>query len=173
MIQMLNDVWNGLVDKVKAVKGHYDELETAATTTNDRLNDGLSAVLDCVDTLETKYCSLRNLYDNVHTIINAQECKIRDLDNKVNFYSQDLVKLKGEKYEVIEDHFQALEQCITGQDDQIKILLTRLAEAEEGHLSRTYSEQSPQRAEGSGEVSSPADRLTTWSVARWLEPQLV
>ena len=116
MIQMLNEVWNGLVDEIKVVKGRYVELETAVTTTNDHLNDGLSAVLDQVDKLEAKYRSLRNLYDNVRTIINAQERKISDLDNKVNFYSQDLVKLKGKKYKKIEDCFEVLEQCILGQD---------------------------------------------------------
>ena len=132
MIEMLNEVWNSLVDEVKVVKSCYLELETATTTTNDRLNDGLSTVLDRVDKLETKYRSLCNLYDDVRTIINAQERKISDLNNKVNFYSQDLIKLKGEKYEKIEDRFEALEQRITGQDEQIKILLTRLAEVEEG-----------------------------------------
>ena len=130
---MLNDIWHSLIDEVKAVKGHYDELEAAATTTNNHLNNGLSVVLNCADALETKYCSLRNMYDDVQVTINTQERKIHDLDNKVNFYSQELVKLKGKKYEAIEGYFEALEQCIVGQDDQIKILLACLAEAKEGH----------------------------------------
>ena len=64
--------------------------------------------------------------------MNAQERKIRDLDNKVNFYSQSLVKLEGEKAERVKDRIDSLEQRIAGQDDQIKILLHRLVAAEEG-----------------------------------------
>ena len=33
----------------------------------------------------------------------------------------------------MEDKFDVLEQCIAGQDDQIKVLLHCLAAAEEGH----------------------------------------
>ena len=64
--------------------------------------------------------------------MNAQEHKIWDLDNKANFYSQSLIKLEGEKAEKVKDHIDSLEQHITGQDDQIKVLLHCLATAEEG-----------------------------------------
>ena len=65
--------------------------------------------------------------------MNVQECKIRDLDNKVNFYSQSLIKLEGEKAERVKDCINSLDQRIVGQDDQVKVLLHRLAMAEEGH----------------------------------------
>ena len=64
--------------------------------------------------------------------MNVQERRIWDLDNKVNFYSQSLIKLEGEKAERVKDHIDSLEQCIMGQDNQIKVLLHRLATAEEG-----------------------------------------
>ena len=64
--------------------------------------------------------------------MNVQECRIRDLDNKVNFYSQSLVKLEGEKAKRVKDRIDSLEQRIAGQDNQIKVLLHRLATAEEG-----------------------------------------
>ena len=100
--------------------------------TNDRLNDGLSAVLKSVDKLEVKGCSLQAMYNDMQTLVNAQERRIRDLDNKVNFYSQSLVKLEGEKAERVKDCIDSLEQRIAGQDDQIKVLLHRLVTTEEG-----------------------------------------
>ena len=100
--------------------------------TNDRLNDGLSAVLKSVDKLEVKGRSLQAMYDDMRTLVNAQEHRIWDLDNKVNFHSQSLVKLEGEKAERVKDRINSLEQRIAGQDDQIKILLHRLVTAEEG-----------------------------------------
>ena len=100
--------------------------------TKERLNDRLSAVLKLVDKLETKGHSLQAMYDDMRTLVNAQERRIRDLDNKVNFHSQLLVKLKGEKAKQVKDHIDSLEQRLAGQDDQIKVLLHRLATAEEG-----------------------------------------
>ena len=64
--------------------------------------------------------------------MNTQEHRIRDLDNKVNFYSQSLVKLEGEKAEQVKDHIDSLEKRIAGQDDQIKVLLHCLVTTEEG-----------------------------------------
>ena len=61
-----------------------------------------------------------------------EECKIWDLDNKVNFYSQSLVKLEGEKAEWVKDRINSLEQRIAGQDDQINVLLHCLVATEEG-----------------------------------------
>ena len=131
-IQMLNNIWNGLVNNVENTKRCFNELEAASTATNDCLNNGLSAMIKSVDKLETKGYSLHAMYDDMRTLVNVQEHKIRDLDNKVSFYSQSLVKLEGEKAEWVKDHIDSLEQCITGQDDQIKVLLHRLVAAEEG-----------------------------------------
>ena len=129
---MLNDIWNGLVNDVENTKRCFDELEAASMATNGRLNDGLSAVLKSVDKLEVKGRSLQAMYDDMRILVNTQEHRIQDLDNKVNFYSQLLVKLEGEKAERVKDHIDSLEQRITGQDDQIKVLLHRLVTAEEG-----------------------------------------
>ena len=101
-------------------------------TTNERLNDGLLAVVKSVDKLEIKGHSLQAMYDDMQTLVNTQERRIWDLDNKVNFYSQSLVKLEGEKAERVKDRIDSLEQCIAGQDDQIKVLLHRLVTTEEG-----------------------------------------
>ena len=100
--------------------------------TNERLNDGLSAVLKSVDKLEIKGCSLQAMYNDMRTLVNAQERRIWDLDNKVNFYSQSLIKLEGEKAERVKDRIDSLEQRIAGQDDQIKVLLHRLVVTAEG-----------------------------------------
>ena len=128
----MNDLWNGLVNHVENTKRCFDELEAALLVTDERLNDGLSAVLRSVDKLEIKGRSLQAMYDDMWTLVNAQEHRIRDLDNKVNFYSQSLVKLEGEKAERVKDRIDSLEQRIVGQDDQIKVLLHRLVVAEEG-----------------------------------------
>ena len=128
----MNDIWNGLVNDVENTKRRFDELEAASLATNERLNGGLLAVLRSVDKLEIKGCSLQAMYDDMQTLVNAQECRIWDLDNKVNFYSQSLVKLEGEKAERVKDRIDSLEQRITGQDDQIRVLLHRLVVAEEG-----------------------------------------
>ena len=121
-----------MVNDVENTKRRFDELEAASRATNEHLNDRLSAVLKSVDKLEIKGCSLQAMYDDMQTLVNAQECRIWDLDNKVNFYSQSLIKLEGEKAKRVKDHIDSLEQRITGQDDQIKVLLHRLVVAEEG-----------------------------------------
>ena len=100
--------------------------------TNECSNDGLSAVLKSKDKLEIKGRSLQAMYDDMRILVNAQEHRIWNLDNKINFYSQLLVKLEGEKAERVKDCIDSLEQCIAGQDNQIKVLLHRLATAEEG-----------------------------------------
>ena len=130
---MSNDLWNGLVNDVEATKRCYDELEATSMSANKHLNNRLSAVIKSVDALETKGCSLHSLYDNMCILVNAHEHKIRDLDNKVNFYSQLLVKLEGKKAKKVRGHIDSLEQCIAGQDDQIKVPLHCLAAAKEGH----------------------------------------
>ena len=44
MIQMLNDIWSNLVNEVEAAKKRYEELEAAMMITNNRLNNGISAL---------------------------------------------------------------------------------------------------------------------------------
>ena len=121
-----------MVNDVENTKRRFDELEAASMATNERLNDGLSAVLKSVDKLEIKGHSLQAMYNDMRTLGNVQERRIQDLDNKVNFYSQLLVKLEGEKAERVKDCIDSLEQRIAGQDDQIKVLLHCLVTAEEG-----------------------------------------
>ena len=129
---MLKNIWNGLVNDAEGTKRCFDELEAASMATNEHLNNGLSAVIKSMDKLETKGHSLQAMYDYMWTLVNMQEYKIWDLDNKVNFYSQSLIKLEGVKAERVKACIGSLEQCITGQDDQIKVLLHHLVAAEEG-----------------------------------------
>ena len=55
------------------------------------------------------------------------------MDSWISFYSRSIVQLEGKKVEEVKARFDALEQRVTGQDDQIKVLLHRLAVTEEGH----------------------------------------
>ena len=52
---MLNDIWSNLVNEVKATKKCYEELEAAMMITNDRLNDGISALDTRLDRLEDRF----------------------------------------------------------------------------------------------------------------------
>ena len=133
MIQMLNNVWTSLVNKVEATKRRYEELEATMTTMNDRLNNGISALDARVDQWEDKFRTLHNLVEDVWTMVNKQQHKMFDMDQRISFYSSSIVQLEGKKAEEVKDHFDALEQRITGQDDQIKIILHHLIAAEEGH----------------------------------------
>ena len=65
-----------MVNDVENTKRRFDELEAASLATNDRLNDGLSAVLKSVDKLEVKGRSLQAMYDDMRTLVNAQERRI-------------------------------------------------------------------------------------------------
>ena len=111
-------------------------MEAASMATNERLNDGLLAMLKSMDKLEVKGHSLQAMYDDMwilmNVLVNVQEHRIQDLDNKVNFYSQSLVKLEGEKAEQVKDHINSLEQHMAGQDNQIKISLHHLVATKEG-----------------------------------------
>ena len=133
MIQMLNDVWTSLVNEVNATKKHYEELEAAMMTTNNHLNDGISALDARVDKCEDKHCTLRNVMEDVWATVNKQQRPMYDMDKRSSYYSSAVVQLEGKKVEEVKSRFDALEQCITGQDDQIKVLLHRLAAAKEGH----------------------------------------
>ena len=130
---MLDDIWSNLVNEVEAAKKCYEELEAAMTITNDRLNDGISALDMRLDRLEDRFQTIRNVQDDVHTTINKQQRQIYDMDSRISFYSGSIVQLEGKKAEEVQARFDALEQRIAGQDDQIKVLLHCLAATEEGH----------------------------------------
>ena len=55
------------------------------------------------------------------------------MDKRISLYSGSIVQLEGKEVEEVKACFDTLEQCVAGQDDQIKVLLHRLAAAEEGH----------------------------------------
>ena len=131
-IQVLNDIWSNLVDEVEPSKKRYEELETAMTTTNNRLNDGISALDARLDCLEDRFRVIRNVQDNVCTTVNKQQRTIYDMDKRISFYSGSIVQLEGKKAEEVKACFDALEQRVAGQDDQIKVLLHHLAATEEG-----------------------------------------
>ena len=132
-ILMLNDIWNSLVNDVEATKKRYEELEAAMMTTNDHLNDGISALDVRVDKCKDQHCTLCNMMEDVQATINKQQRLMYDMDKRISFYSSAIVQLEGKKVEEVKSHFNALEQRITGQDDQIKVILHCLAAAEEGH----------------------------------------
>ena len=129
---MLNDIWSNLVNEVEAAKKRHEELEGAMTITNDRLNDGILALGVRLDRLEDRFRTTRNVQDNVRTTVNKQQRQIFDMDSRISFHSGSIVQLEGKKAEEVQARFDALEQRITGQDDQIKVLLHCLAAAEEG-----------------------------------------
>ena len=129
---MLNDVWTSLVNKVNTTKRCYEELEAAMTTTNNCLNDGIPALNWRVDKLEDKFHTIHNCFEDVHVTLNKQQHWLYDMDQRISFYIGSVVQLEGKKAEEVKDRFDALEQCIVGQDNQIKVLLHRLAAAEEG-----------------------------------------
>ena len=130
---MLNDIWSNLVNKVEAAKKCHEELEGAMTIRNDRLNDGISALDARLDQLEDRFRTICNMQDDVRTTVNKQQRLIYNMDSQISFYSGPIVQLEGKKAEEVQAHFNALEQRIAGQDDQIKVLLHRLAAAKEGH----------------------------------------
>ena len=129
---MLNNIWSNLVNEVEAAKKRHEELEGAMTITNDRLNDRISALDARLDRLEDRFRTIRNVQDDVRTTVNKQQCQIFDMDSRISFYSGSIVQLEGKKAEEVQARFDTLEQRIAGQDDQIKVLLHRLAAAKEG-----------------------------------------
>ena len=102
------------------------------TITNDRLNDRISALDMRLDRLEDRLRTIRNVQDDVCTTVNKQQRQIFDMDSRISFHSGSIVQLEGKKAEEVQAHFDALEQHIAGQDDQIKVLLHHLVAAEEG-----------------------------------------
>ena len=128
---MLNDVWTSLVNEVDATKRCYKESEAAMMTTNNCLNNGISTLDTRVDKWEDKFCTLHNMED-VWATINKQQHLMYNMDKRISYYSSAVVQLEGKKVEEVKNRFNALEQHIAGQDNQIKILLHCLATAKEG-----------------------------------------
>ena len=129
---MLNDIWTSLVNEVKATKRRYEELEAAMTTTNDHLNNGISTLDVRLDRLEDSFQTIHNVQEDICVTVNKQQHQIFDMGQRISFYSRSIIQLEGKKAEEVKNHFDMLEQRITGQDDQIKVLLHCLAAAEEG-----------------------------------------
>ena len=72
------------------------------------------------------------MQEDVRITVNKQQHQIFDMDKWISFYSGSIVQLEGKKAEEVKAHFDVLEHCIAGQDDQIEVLLHRLAAAKEG-----------------------------------------
>ena len=129
---MLNDIWSNLINEVEASKKCYEELEAAMTTTNDRINDRISALDTRLDQLEDSFQTVHNMQEDIRVTVNSQQRRIVDMDKRISFYSGSIVQLEGKKAEEVKARFNVLEQRITGQDDQIKVLLHHLDAAKEG-----------------------------------------
>ena len=129
---MLNDVWNSLVSKVEATKKHYNDLEASMVTMSNHLNDGLLALLDQVNKLEDKFHNLHSCYEDLWVQFNKQQCTIYNMDKRISFYSQSIIKLENKKAQAIECQFEEPECLVTGQDDQMKVLQAHLTIAERG-----------------------------------------
>ena len=124
---MLNDIWSNLVNKVEATKKRYEELEAAMMTTNDHLNDGISTLDARLDRLEDSFRTIRNMQEDVRVTVNKQQRQIFDMDQQISFSSRSIVQLEGKKVEEVKARFDALEQRVTGQDDQINVTKRSLA----------------------------------------------
>ena len=72
------------------------------------------------------------MQEDIRITINKQQRQIFNMDKQISFYSRSIVQLEGKKVEEVKAHFDALEQCIAGQDNQIKVLLHHLDATKEG-----------------------------------------
>ena len=106
---MLNNVWNSLVNKVKATKKCCDNLEGSMIQANNNLNDGVSALIERVDKLEGKFCTIHNCHEDLCVKFNDQQCTIYGMDKQISFYSQSIVKLENEKAQAVDCWFEELE----------------------------------------------------------------
>ena len=79
MIQMLNNVWTSLVNEVEATKKCYKELEAAMKTTNNHLNDGISALNARLDQLEDSFRTTHNVQEDIRVTVNKQQHQIFDM----------------------------------------------------------------------------------------------
>ena len=102
------------------------------TTANDHLNDGISALNTRFDQLEDSFRTIRNIQEDIRVTVNKQQRQIFDMDSQFSFYSGSIVQLEGKKAEEVKACFNALEQHIAGQDNQIRVLLHCLDTTEEG-----------------------------------------
>ena len=123
---MLNDMWNSFVNEVETTKKYYEDLEGNIVQANANLNDGIDTLLKCVNSLKKKQCIMESCYNDLCNKFDEQQHTIHDTKQNISYYSSWVMK------EAMDHQLNVLEQCITGQDDQIKILLTNLAAAEEG-----------------------------------------
>ena len=88
---MLNDIWSNLVNEVESAKKRHEELEGAMTITNNRLNDGISALDARLDRLEDRFRTIRNMQDDVRTTVNKQQRQIFDMGSRISFHSGSIV----------------------------------------------------------------------------------
>ena len=102
------------------------------TTTNDRLNNRISGLNTRLDRLEDSFRTIHNMQEDVCVTVNKQQHQIFDMDQQISFYSGSIIQLEGKKAEEVSARFVALEQCVAGQDDQIKVLLHHLGTTKEG-----------------------------------------
>ena len=70
--------------------------------------------------------------EDVRATINKQQRLMYNMDKQISYYSGAVVQLEGKKTEEVKAHFNALEQRIAGQDNQIKVLLHCLSATKEG-----------------------------------------
>ena len=85
-----------------------------------------------VDKCEDKHHTLCNVMEDVWATVNRQQHQMYNMDKRISYYSSAVVQLEGKKAEEVKARFDTLEQCIAGQDDQIKVLLHHLSATEEG-----------------------------------------
>ena len=70
---------------------------------NTHLNNRISALIDRVDKLENKCHTFHNCYEDLCVQFNRQECTTYDMDKRISFYSQSIMKLEKKKAQAI-DH---------------------------------------------------------------------
>ena len=104
-IQMLNDVWNSLVNEVEATKKCYNNLEASMVTMSNCLNDGILALPNRVDKLEDKFHTIHNCFEGVQVTLNNQQHKMYNMDQQISFYSSSIVQLEGKKAEEVKGRF--------------------------------------------------------------------
>ena len=78
-------------------------------TTNNHLNDGLSALLDRVDKLEGKFGTIHNCYKDLWVQFNKQQHTIYNMNKRISFCSQSIIKLENEKAQAVDCQVEGLE----------------------------------------------------------------
>ena len=131
-LQMLNNVWSSLVSKFGATKKCYNDLEGNMIQANNHLNDGIDALTRGAKDLEKKFWAINYCYDNLHNKFTKQQQTIHTMDRRIAFYSCWVKKLKNKMKEATNCWIDGLEQHISGQDNQVKILQAHPTTAERG-----------------------------------------